>query len=1151
MATSNKQVKEKTSLRVEELRRLSRHISVLIDYDNSQIRRYEEELVALDEDIEKLRKRLNFLQQQSESVPLDLSLEKIKKDVEGKMDDAGKFYGKLAEKSDEIENFEELFDLYAEFLMQGSTFNEYYDSYMHVTKKAEEEDDPERKQNLLNDREIYQKEIRNTHSKLVVDYEEFINFPPIWSLYQEHAEDEVETLLKDEEEKENGKVKEPVPLANSRENIDRAKMFIYIQDYLDASRKGENIVAPNFTRLKEYYDPETGEIPSSKFPDFFKSLTGIDISIYDVENERKEALLRQKLMKRGIRELNMKERDQLKKELGEKPEEGQIVEEKSVLDYISLREEEEEEGLDTKGKLRRKVKKATSKIDRITDPYLGDDMTQRRAEEVHDSLTKIKSGRILDGVIDLTRLPQKENLRVDFTGIVKDHLSDHIQVYYGDVKKKAKESIDKTIDKTRIGRAAKTKHYQVKTFINDKSTLLKGKRRKAREKGESLIKFLVKHLLKQGLEKAFQVTRTVYKLAKNTQIAGKIGGWFSSSSVGQKLQAAGTSTLKLVKAIAKMPGELKDGLLMRYDKVYKVIDGKILTPVIKPLIKLGLDVGYVGKTVLRKAPFGLVYGGGSAALALALGVPGGSLMPFFLGGGAVGVGMEVVDSIMNTPTTRALSRPLFWLQKQGSALYRDPITKAFSNEIIKNNADIAKQLSINGNAFGSKLGNIFSSIKTGMSAAMVAALVASVFGINPFVAAGVTFATVSSAKFLLRTVRGQSFAGKLLQGNYGKALSRFAKLPFNRILFQIQNTSIVSNLVQDLIDNFKANPRTAIRNFKRDNFSFADNPGLLSKLQILNNYIGLLGYSSGLSFLNRLFFGNLLAKMLPAGLEQFAGMGLREVLRNATGMGLFQKLLLGVRVAALPGIISAAGSITGLALAAALGIPISGLFATIGATIGGVIGFGVGALIAGSSFGTLLPVVFITSGIGTFIGTWIGSLFDKVAEDTLGGLFNIVSGIGALFTLIDLAYSGKSLRKMVMLSISLSFTMPGIMGIIEKSSQAQAEADPTTPVPTTAVTLNYQEGVQYIGRVKVINKSEEKISFERLNNMVKPLEKLSMERIYLVIDKNQTTASFINNNYLVITLSSERTSLEEELNGLITNINSSDNKVSQSQRNTK
>ena len=82
-------------------------------------------------------------------------------------------------------------------------------------------------------------------------------------------------------------------------------------------------------------------------------------------------------------------------------------------------------------------------------------------------------------------------------------------------------------------------------------------------------------------------------------------------------------------------------------------------------------------------------------------------------------------------------------------------------------------------------------------------------------------------------------------------------------------------------------------------------------------------------------------------------------------------------------------------------------------------------------------------------------------------------------------------------------------------------------------------------------KSEEKISFERLNNMVKPLEKLSMERIYLVIDKNQTTASFINNNYLVITLSSERTSLEEELNGLITNINSSDNKVSQSQRNTK
>lgn len=1141
-STSTK--KELVQAKIEQLQSQAMQIVALTDYRNSQIRRYEQELAEINEDILKIQKKLELIPDGLTIKDDKENIAYLRHNIDSKMNDASKFYARLAEQKDSIPDFDNVFDIFTELSWQVSTFNEYYDSYIHITDRAARETDASRKEKLMNDRENYHSELVKANNAVNAAYANLIGFTITKDIYEEYAKEDIDTLV-DEEEKNNGKIQKATALANSRENVDRAKMLIYVDDYLNAAKSGQPITAPKFIRLSEYYDPETGTISSEKFPEFFKSLTGVDISIYEQENDIKEGLLRQAISKRGIRELNQKERDQLKKELGGKPEEEQEENEKSILSYMSLKEEEEYEALDEKQKVKSKVKKLISKADRITDPYLGDEITQKRGEQVHNALTKIGSGK-LNGIIDLTRLPEKENLRVDFLGIIRDHASEQIHTYHGDLKKQISDAVSERADKSRIGRAVKTKRYQVRTLITDKSTTLKKYKRKSKEKGEGILKFLLKTLIKQGIDKVIDIGKAGYKIAKNTQVAGKIGGWFSSSSIGQRLQAAGTSTLNLAKAVIKLPAEFKDGLLMRYDKLYSIVDGKVLTPVIKPLVRFGMDVGYVGKTALKKAPFGLIYGGGSATLAFALGVPSGALLPFFLTGGALGVGLEVADSIMNTPTTRTLIRPLNWLQSQGSALYKDPISGGFSNDIIKNNPEIAKRLALTGNANGTRFGNIFSSVKTGMSAAMIAAMVASLIGINPFIAAGATLATVTTAKFLLRTTAGQKFATQLLEGNYGKFLSRFGNLPFNRLLFQIQNTAIVNRLVQDLIDNFRQSPGTAISDFRKDNFSFGENAGFLSAFQTFNNYIGLLGYTSGLSFLNRFFFSNFLAKFLPVGMEQFAGMGLREILRNAGGMNLFSKLMLGAKVAALPGIVAAAGSITALAIAAALGIPITGLFATIGATVGGIIGFGVGAVFAGSTFGTAAPLIFVTSGLGTLIGTWVGSLFDKVTENAIGSLFSIIGGIGALFTVIDLAYNGRSLRKIAMLSISLALTMPTIGGIMETASQSQSEADPTTPVPTVAA-LKEQGDVQYIGRVKVVNKTATKFSFDQLDSLSNTLQARSTsQQIFLVITDTQTPSAHINNQYLIVTLSSSDGRLEDQLVEALRGINLATNTISQS-----
>jgi hypothetical protein len=1136
--------KETVLARIEELKSQARQLVVLTDYRNSQIKRYEQDLAEINDDIAKIQKKLDMIPNAIVFKEDKENLESLRRNIDSKMNDGSKFYAKLAELSDSIGNFEEIFDIFAELSWQVSTFNEYYDSYIHVIQRAENEPDPDRKAQLIEDSQTYRTELDKTNSATNEAYGNLIDFPATRVIYEEYAKEDVTTLVS-LEEKEDGKIQKATALANSRENVDRAKMLIYIDDYLKTAESGQPVTAPKFTRLSEYYDPETGDVPAEKFPAFFKSLTGVDISLYEQENELKAGLLRQEITKRGIKDLNQKEKDQLRKELGQKPEEEQEEGERSILSYMSLKEEEEYDALDKKQKVKATAKKLLSKADRLTDPHLGDEVTQQRAVQVHDAFTKLGSGK-LNGILDLTRLPEKENLRVDFLGIVRDHVSDQVMLYHGDVKKQLSDAISDRVDKSRVGRAVKTKKYQVSTFITDKSTVVKKYKKKAKDKGDGLLKFLIKKLLKESIEKVVDVTKNVIKIAKKTQLAGRVGGWFNSSSIGQKIQAAGTATLKLAKAVIKLPAEFKDGLLMRYNKVYSVVDGKILQPVIKPIVRLGMDMGYVGKTILKKAPYGLIYGGGSAALALALGVPTAALLPVFIGGGALGVGLEVVDSIMNTPTTRTLIRPLRWLQEQGSALYKDPISGRFSNEIIKNNPSLAERLSSTGNALGTRFGNIFSSVKTGLSAAMIAAVVASVLGINPFIAAGATFVTVASAKLFMRTTTGQRYATQLADGNFGKIASKFGNLPFMRILYQVQNTAIVNRLVQDLVENFKQNPRTALSSFRKDNFSFSETSGFMSAFQTFNNYIGLLGYTSGLSFINRFFFSSLLTKFLPVGMEQFAGMGLREILRNAGGMGLFSKLMVGARIAFLPGIVAAAGSITALAIAAALGIPITGLFATIGATVGGILGFGVGALFAGSTFGAAAPLIFVTSGIGTLLGTWIGSLFDKVAENTIGTLFGIVGSIGALFTLIDLAYNGKSLRKMATLSISLALTMPTIGGIIEKASQGQSQADPTIPSPT-ATALRDQTDIQYIGKVKVINKTYEKIAFNQLDTLSNTLQAISQsEQIFLVISNSQLPSAYVNNQYLVVTLSSKDGRLEEQLKEALSEVNISTDKLSQS-----
>ena len=65
---------------------------------------------------------------------------------------------------------------------------------------------------------------------------------------------------------------------------------------------------------------------------------------------------------------------------------------------------------------------------------------------------------------------------------------------------------------------------------------------------------------------------------------------------------------------------------------------------------------------------------------------------------------------------------------------------------------------------------------------MLAAILAGLVGVNPLLAAGIAFGTVSTVKFISQTVAGKKIAGHFINGT---GLSKLGMLPLNRLLGHI------------------------------------------------------------------------------------------------------------------------------------------------------------------------------------------------------------------------------------------------------------------------------------------------------------------------------------------------------------------------------
>ncbi len=1107
----------------EDLKKLLEQLQEQERYVLSQIQRAfaysekdKEDLKYVIETIKKIEARMKALGDAKAGEFRNEDLAKTVKGTNTKLNRAQKFVDSLHDSDVDPKDLEVVYNNFSQLSELHGKITSRYDEYLTLATDVIKEKNARRNENIKKELTGKESEILGLTETFNSLYKVITTYKPTRAAFIELKKKEVNVAKTTVEEAVENTDIEEHKLANSRENIDRVKVISNFKTNLQASKTAEYIEVPFFASLEHLYDDTHQRIRADKYQEFITGLTGVNVSEINLseynpaEIDKLEDLLETKY----LGSLDEKEVTHLDREIDEDPKVNIRLSGK-VKENVTQRNE-------SKSGIAASLASTKVNLAIATDPYLSRGNDLIRAKQVETAFNKIESGQFKAGIIDLTRLQSTDQFRQDIPGVVKIALKEEVVRAYEGIGSKFSEKLEES----RIGRGIKMKRNQISTFVTNKSTFLKEQKRKSK-KSDGIMGLVFKFLVKKIVDSSVNFIKSGIKVLKTTSLASRMGNFFSTNTVGQKMQSAATSTLKLAKNVVKLPGEMKNGLFAQYDKVYKIVDNKFV-PVIKPAYHAALDVGHVGKTLLKKAPIGAVYGGGAMFLASALGVPTSMLMPIFAGATIAGAGLETIDSLMHTPLPRTPIRPIAWLQKQGSAIYKDPTTKVFSNDIVKNNPEAAAKLAkAGGNAYGSTGARLFSSAKTGLMTALVAGALAGFLGINPIVATAGTFGLVTSAKYILRTNRGQAIAGRLLSGKYGSYLSRLSGLPFNRLVFQIGNTRVMANLIQDLYDNFtnvhRGSPGLALKDFFKDNFVFKSGGSLLEtillKFTTLNNYLSMMGYVSGMSALNRSLLG-LMSKV-------FVGRGLAALFPSAATANLtfLPKVLLAIRGAALTGIFSAIGSVAGLAILAALGVPITGIGAAIGATVGSVVGFGVGVLIAGSATvaslgaGAPLSAIIVTASSAAFtaLGGWIGSLFDKVAGATINSVMAIVGGINALFSLIDLALNGISTRKIASMSISLALALPALTALLDYSSQGQVESNSTIPTPTVVVSYNKYPDI------RVINNSGFELNNDEVEDLLTGFHHITKDsnykNKYLVLTNRDDSEVKIEDDLLIVSIS--------------------------------
>ena len=1113
------------NITIEELKQLLKELREQEAYLVSQLAKAsaltesdKEDLKYIEETTKKIEDRIKALGDEKAGEYRNEDLAKSLVNAGKRLDRAQRFVDSLHDSDIDAKDLEFIYNNFSQLQELHNKITAGYDNYLELASEFIKEKNSRRKDNVKENLSRTEAEILSLIESFNTLYKTITTYKPTRAKFIELKKKEVnvpKTPIEDAVEKTDPKDHQ---LLSSRENIDRVKVINSFKRNLEAAKTEKYIEVPYFASLKHLYDDTQQRVSADNYKQFISELTGVNLHELNLGKFNQDDIdkLQDLLETKYLGSLDDKEITFLDRELEEEPELNLQLSSK-VKDHLSVRKDARS-GV-TSGLTDTRINLAIA-----TDPYLAKGNDLLRAKQIELATNKIESGQYMSGILDLTRLQRTDQFREDLPNVLKTALKDEIEQTYI----RAGTKLSDVMEESKAGKSIKKGRNKISTFIVNKSTFLKKLKRKSK-KDKGIGRLIFKFIIKKILEKGTDLIKSGLKVVKSTSLASRMGNWFSTNTVGQKFQSAASSTVKLAKGIVKLPGEMKNGIFANYDKVYKAVDSKYVS-VVKPAFNAALDVGSVAKTFMKKVPLGAVYGGGAFFLASALGVPANLLMPILVGGTAIGAGLETIDHIMNTPTPKTMIRPLNWLQKQGSAMYKDPSTKLFSNDIVKNNPEAAVKLAkAGGNAYGSTGARLFTSAKTGLMTALIAGALASMIGINPVLASVGTFGLVTSAKYILKTSRGQAIAGRLLSGKYGSFLSRLSGLPFNRLIYQIGNTRVIASLVQDLYDNFtkthRGSPGLALRDFYDDNFSFKGKGSLLEiilqKFTTLNNYLGIMGYISGTSFLNRSLLGFMSKVFAGRGLAGF----LPAAASSATKLPLLPRVLLSLRNAALPGVFAAIGSVAGLAILAALGVPITGLGAAIGATIGTAVGFGVGTLIAGSATiaslgaGAPLSAVIITasSALFTALGGWIGSLFDSVAGATLNSVMAIVGGINALFSLIDMALNGMSSRRLASMAISLALSLPALTALIDTSAHEQVESNSTIPTPTVVATFNKYPDIKVVNNSGYDLNPKEVVSLmDNFNTLTKDYK---FAHKYIVITNRNESEVKIENDLLIVSVS--------------------------------
>lgn len=1126
------------SERLAELQSQRAYLHMLLKNAEEDISQIEFEKEIIERDLSKLQ----HVKPKETDKFNNEEINKRRSEINRKFNDAQEFFNNLSRSFDNSDIFNNTALNYLSKLLKEleSYLNELfqkYEEFSKIIKDYENETNEETKAYILKIKETVENEINQLESSFEATYRSIINDSTTRNYYEKYVDDKIE----DELTKNNFTNQKQPQLANSRENVDRVKFMIYIEDYLRAYQEGKDIPVPQFAGLEKYYNKKNEHVKNSEFPAFFNALMGIELEIFNQENEIKKDKVRQALTKHYIHQLSDKEKLALKTELNEEDLEKE-EEKRPIVSYLSGNERQEEESDKSRlGILKRNAKRLKTDFDYGIDPYLNrNPLYQKRAKEVHEAIyvKMLEKGQILSGLTDLNNLTQVDSLRPEIPELIKEYVNGKVARTKSAIKQKVQEKIDSKI----LGDGINSKGLRITTTIIDKARYLKRKKRKAKGLGKTLTKFIIKRIFDEIVGKIVDTAKTAIDLVKNTTAASRMSNYFRGSSFGQSLQKFGTATLDTTKAVAKMPGEFVRGLIEKGDLAVKAIKAN-------RFVIGAMDAGHIAKTALGKAPKGLIYGAGVSSIALSLGIPVTGLLPIAIGGGLLGIGIETIDDLMHSPMYRPTSGILRWIQSKGSALYRNPITGGFSNEIIKNNPEVAANLEKAGNAFGGRGARLFSAAKSGLSGAMFAAAIAGLLGVNPVVAGIAAFSAITAGKFALRTATGRSIYQGLVSNTYGNLLSRLAIIPLQRMMLMIGTTQVMSTLVEDLVNTIRSGG-TAGEFFKK-NFSFKDK-GVIDRFLTVNNYLSMYGYFTNYSFLTRLSMGRMIEYLFRGG--EMSGVfgaskytGVLDMLKvgwngltSITSLTqLLSKIGLALRASFVPTLVLAVSTLVGLGIAALLGINIGGIGATVGALAGGLIGMGIGAFLTGATAGILSPLVVIGNLIGTTVGAWIGSFFDNAIDKIARNLFAVIGGISFLFTLIDMfQHKSMNLRRITMASLSLALTLPALSAVLDKSSTQQSQSNSTLPTPTIVDGYYKQENLN--NKIQVINNSGYPVKTSELSKLTSQIfsktpEYVDMEK-YIILKREGESSIIINGNSLIINLSVIEKDPKSVIDELIANL---------------